>query len=808
METKGGEIFSRMHNAPNAKSLGDILHKKHGVARARKTDRGVLEPPERSTILIHPTPVSTMALDLAFTRNAAAIGSSHSGEYSRHVEDLKDAFAMYTLAHMLFLIKAKFPWLIPTLRVGTSEDVRTREMHQATCTIFNALDTVDCVARIRRLADHFQRAVCFHLALGVVPYEEQRGSPVIGSHSTHGDPLVRVVDGYLAAIEQANSVKTVLPLDYVTENVLLTWRDGIYACSDISGRAQYGLWTFKQQTTSGFGISDVRPILLDIVQYEVQATFANEHDRRRLIDRMAKTTVVVSTEFSRESEALFKSATSGLTAISDDDVTVMAGKVKQDREAFVKEQAKAALIGDLEFDLGNEMVDDSKLQHDIMKETVRANRELEKRLRDPKLNTTEAPDEGMPTYGFSGANVIRSTFSQGGAKAREQQRKREVRVEQERVLQSKLTDSERRVRELSREVTILRDEARKLGCANDTMDHLMKIKGLEIQHVERRSMTLQKEVESLKRSSSKKDELIDRMRKLVDRMANDMGVNEDDRNRMIVAFTNRANLTAAGMTSGTGWDTNEQEFQNMIKFFCMGGLKKGKVDRHEDRRRLDYERVLNEMNMKPLPVFTHVQHKSELAACNFWLQYEWMYDEPVNVLHKPPGEDCRKRIIDTPELSIIDVNPRTDEEVERACDVLTAVNPRAQVTLDSLFHRRFLSAVYPTRGNIGESINQSMDQRWHTLCVQALALSPNSFTETGQRIGERVAANSIDLFIRPFFAQYAGQHPFAYRLPDFVASVLTQMTVQRVYAMQERNTLPTRWHALVTRFLDEPCSMY
>lgn len=800
METKGGEIFSRMCNVPNAKGLSDVLHKRHGVARPRKTDGGTLEPPERATLLIHPTPVSTMALDLAFTRNAAALSSSNSGEYSRHVEDLKDGFAMYMLADMLFMIKAKFPWLIPKLDVTAPADVCARD---ATRTIFNALDTVNCVSRIQQLAGHFKTAVCFQLALGVVPYREGQRTLAVGSYATHQDPLVRVADGYLTAIEQANSLKSVLSLDHVTENVILTWRDGIYACSDISGNEQYRLWTFRQQATSRFGNSDVRPVILDMVQYEVQATFANERDRRQLIDRMAKTIVVVSTEFSRESEALFKSATSGPTAMTDDDVAMVASKVKQDREAFLKEQAKAALVGDLTCDLSNDMADDSKLQHDIMKETVRANRELEKRLRDPKLNAVRHLDDGMPAYGFSGSNMIRSTFSQGGAKASEQQRKREVRVEQERVLQARLVDSECRVRELSREVAMLRDEAKKLGCANDTMDHLMKIKSLEMQHVERRSMILQREVESLKRSSSKKDELIDRMRNSVDKMASDMGVNEDDRNRMIVAFTNRANLAAAGVTGGTGWDTNEEQFQNMIKFFCMGGVKKSNVDRYEGRKRLDYERVMNEMHTKPLPVFTHVQHKSELATCNFWLQYEWMYDEPIDALHNPPGEDCRKPIIDTPELSMIDVNPRTDKDVERAYDVLTAINPKAQVTLDSLFHRRFLSAVYPTRGNVGESINQSMDKRWHTLCIQALALSPNSFTETGQRVSEHVGADSINRFVQPFFAEYAGAHAFAYRLPDFVACVLTQMTVQRVYITHEPNTLPTRWHALVTRFLDE-----
>jgi hypothetical protein len=149
-----------------------------------------------------------------------------------------------------------------------------------------------------------------------------------------------------------------------------------------------------------------------------------------------------------------------------------------------------------------------------------------------------------------------------------------------------------------------------------------------------------------------------------------------------------------------------------------------------------------------------------------------MHDRPLERFSGDNNFDAagRQAITDTPELYMLDVNPKSVKEKEKIDRAIAGANKTT--VLDSVFQRTFLNVQFPVQGSVDSSINTPLKEKWHNLTIRLLHLSGESFTKNGQRVGARVGEEAIRFFVTPFAAQHIGHRGYEERLVNLVSSTL------------------------------------
>jgi len=782
METKGFQVFSRNENVPSADVLGRVLTASHKVVK----QNDVLQPmrPVDRTWLIHPSPVSEAALDFIF-ETEKGVFSPYSSNLFKHLNCLKNAFTLYVLADLLFSLENRYQELFPAYSSEIDASLLTNVADAATRRLIAIVDEVNFIARVERLADKFEQAVRIYLCLGVVPTfrGENRGMVIT---PVKGD-VFSYVETYISFLETTVDTFSVITTDGLLRDTVLTVRNGTYGCTDYAG-VPYVLWTFGRVPTyfkAGF-IS--RPPLINMMQYEFQYMFANARHRHQALEKMTKTSVVVSSTLTAEAEAILETTRRGSPLSNPSE---MIQSIEKEREKLNVLEIKANTIkmaANASNYNTNEFALNYKQQLSALEAAVDINSTLEKslhrhfnRIKSKNPESYNSGDQYIPSIVQEHAMIHGA-----GPEKRRKEIKEMNKIVQEKLLEQKIRKLHTEIAEYQKETDVLREELMSMIRNQAKLDFQIKMKQTSIELTEQKLTEMTKERDKATKALKKYEELIENMKETVENALNETNAGESERTRLLKMFTHAEFCDAGGQCVDTGYEFN-QNSKSLIEFLhlIMGDNatnenKKNTNSKESKKSEYAYEKMLKEHSICIIPFFTGIQNQATLDACNYWLPHEWMHDKPLEPFSKDGQRTVdaagRQAVTNTPELYMLDVNPKTTEETLKIQRAIDAAN--GTTLFDSVFHRNFLNVQFPVQGSVEESINSHLKEKWHHLIGGLLLLSGETFTKNGQKIGARVSTASINFFIAPFLTQYIGRRGYARRIPTLVATFLDKTATE------------------------------
>ena len=785
METKGFQVFSRNENVPSADILCRVLTAAHKVVKQNDALRPT-RPTDR-TWLIHPSPVSEAALDFIF-ETEKGVFSPYSSALFKHLNRLRNAFTLYVLTDLLFSLEKIYPALFPAWISEIDTSLLTNVVDASARKLIAIIDEVNFIARIERLADKFDQAVRMYFCLGVVPTSRGGNCDMVFT-PVKGD-VFSYVETYISFLETTVDTFSVITTDVLLRNTVLTVRNGTYGCTDYAG-VPYVLWSFGRVPTyfkAGF-IS--RPPLINMMQYEFQYMFANARHRHQALEKMTKTSVVVSSTLTAEAEAILDT-TRQRSSLSNP--SEMIQSIEKEREKLNVLEIKANIIKMAANTSSNNNTNESTLNYKqqlaALEAAVDINSTLEKSLHR-HFNRTKS-NKNLDSYNSEDQYIPSIVQEHGmihgaGPERRRKEIKETNKIVQEKLLEQKIRKLHSEVAEYHKETDVLRQELMSMIRNQAKLDFQIKMKQTSIELTEQKLAEMTKERDKVTKTLKKYEELIENMKETVENALCETNAGETERTRLLKMFTHAEFCDASGQCVDTKYEFN-QNSKSLIEFLhlILGDnatkeSQKNANSKDTERSEYAYEKMLKEHSIYVIPFFTGIQNQATLDACNYWLPHEWMHDK----LLEPFSKDGHRIVVDaagrqavtnTPELYMLDVNPKTCEETLKIKRAIDAAN--GTTLFDSVFQRNFLNVQFPVQGSVEESINSHLKEKWHHLIGGLLLLSGETFTKNGQRIGARVSSTTIDFFIAPFLAQYMGRRGYARRIPTLVAAFLDKTTAE------------------------------
>jgi len=788
METSGLHVFSRNEHVPPAATLARILSKGHntvkqnGVRARRPADR---------TWLIHPSPVSAAALDFVF-QTETGVFSPYSSSLFVHLNDLKNAFVLYILADLLFSLERDRPEIFPPFVSVNEEQVVALITDTLARKLNSFLDQTNFVSRIERVADAFDRAVKISLCLGIVPVSKSDSDRNCRSFTPVKGDVVGYVETYVSFLESAVSAFVVIDTRVLQGNTVLTVRNETYGCTDYTG-TPYVLWTFESTPTCFKPGCASRPPIIGMMQYEHQYTFANARHRHQAVEKMTKTSVVVSSTLTAEAETVLDATRRGPPVLNSSEI-IQSVEKERDKLDLLEMKANAIKMAADGPNSSRETALNFKHQMDALEAAVQINHTLEKslhvhfnRLKSNDCGRNEDEDEDE-LYTPSIVVQERGTIHGAGPVRRKKEVVEQNRVVQEKLMRQKIRKLKSEIAEYQREAGVLREELTSMIQNQAKLDFQIKMKQTNVEVIGKQLAEMTKDRDRAMVTLQKYETLIDNMKETVANALNETNASETERTRLLKMFTHTEFCDASGQCVDTVYEFSRNakclaEFLHIIL-----GDDDARRDKHGDKNDIDdkendkteyaYDRILKEQNVFVLPFFTGIQNQATLDSYNYWLPHDWMQDKPIEPFTKDGLKTIdaagRQAVTNTPELYMLDVNPKTTEETLKIKRAIDAAN--GTTLLDSVFQRNFLNVQFPVQGSVDESINTHLKEKWHHLIGRLLRLSGESFTKNGQRVGARVSTASINVFVAPFVTQYMGQRGHSRRLSAMVAEFLDNTT--------------------------------
>ena len=818
METRGPHIFSRMSHVPPAFKLNRVFRKAHNIVTthiegsdetsdknncvdANNTDNvndGIaavkkeLLPYER-TWLIHPSPVSQAALDFAFQLQPTAY-SPYSVNLFQHLATIRKAFSLFILGDLLLTLEHVFPHMFTlTVKEKNTEDVDIENIiKQHSTTLVSVLDKTNFINRVNKISLDFQRAVTIYLTLSVIPVL----SPSDGTCMVNFDmarvakSLESFVEHYMSTIERIVSLYKVTCLKTLRTDVILTQRDGKYACSDYCGRP-YMLWTFDASGSVCNSEHGVRSPLIDMMQHEFQYRFANATHRLQTLDKMTRTRVVVSSSLTHEADAILDEVRKGAMSSTHKE---MISDVRKEHNKIKVYDAKSKLITDTlitpnsESNLASELatlkqryaLDAASQRSTILENSLRKHyRELS------NGNNTLLSD----SFADNLAQQKDTTINIGTLHDATPNSSRKDSIQYGRIVQNKLMHSqiskviseknifERETKLLRQEVTDMQENLIKLSYHNKIGKAEIELLKKDLQETKKQRDTTRAKVEDY-------GEIVEELKRSVAEMLDQTNAGEEERARLLGLFM-RKDDTLDSNHDNEARKRSVLDLLQLVMDSLPNEYEKYKNVTLSERDASMYDRMLKGNSVFVIPSFTNVPSKEALACFNSWLPCKWMHDKPLmdNVLMScktestPLRKDAagRQAVVNTPDLYILDINPTTLNEVQKVKKAIEASN--GFTMLDSVFERKFLNVQFPVQGSVDSSINAPLKDKWHHVTHQLLQLSGERFTKNGQRVGAMVSNASIQFYVVPFVTQYLGERPYVSRITTLVAAILGDVTL-------------------------------
>jgi hypothetical protein len=734
MDTKGTSMFVRQCRAPSPRKLDGIFKKCHGTNKTTKTDH---------TWLIHPSPVSEAALDLAF-QTRPTFFSPYSMDFFAHVTHLKKALVLFCLAD--FICYAK-PW-------------------SPIATVLRVLSETSFCARIEtEFAAEFERALLVYLTLGVVPVSlrERKGGGG-GGKKTRTSPsaaaagsLPEATERYLQLLNSGSRV-VVVDVGNLRQNTLITFRDGTYGCSDYEGHAAFDLQTFGRQSPS------VRAPFLDMMQYEYQYVFANDRHRHQTIEKMIQTRVIVSSTLTKDASAALDHIRGNLRA-ADRRPPPSEPSGKVDLLEAKAEVIKAAAVDPTEDD-DDDFTQLTRQKLQALQSALNTNATLERKLRKHNMDAAadDDDDDAVPETAYHSHGIRHSTNTLHG-----DPQKNVSKIAQERVLVERVRELSRQNGVYKRKMDVLRDELLAMLEYNAKLNYEGKIRQAKLEVNEKKLLAVTKHRDRAETALTDYEEVLLEMKNILRNTLDNMNAGARERARLLNLFADQKSAVPSSLDGSRIDRRVVSDFLTLV----LGSNRAEKVaiaaaDTGERQRTFDV--VLDDNRVFVVPFFTSVQNRSVLNARNYWLPHEWMHDWPTVLMND--AADRNRAVTDTPELFMLDVNPKSERESRKLKQIIEETDGTLLTSSSSVYERTFLNVQFPTQGGVKTSINDSLKEKWHFLTRRLLRLTEETYTKTGQRINYRVGEDSIRHFVLPFVRDRFGRRGHEDWITSAIVSVL------------------------------------
>ena len=777
METKGYQVFSRNENVPPADVLGRVLTSSHKVVKQNDFLRPV-RPADR-TWLIHPSPVSEAALDFIF-ETEKGVFSPYSSNLFKHLNCLRNAFTLYVLADLLFSLEKHHPDLFPAQISEINTPLLMNIVDASTRKLLAIVDEINFIARVERLADKFDQAVRMYLCLGIVPTSRGKNRGI--AFTRIKSDVFSYVETYVSFLEATVDTFSVITTDTLLRDVVLTVRSGTYGCTDYAG-VPYVLWTFGRRVPTYFKAGFAcRPPLINMMQYEFQYMFANARHRHQALEKMTKTSVVVSSTLTAEAQAILDTTRRGSSLSNPSE---MIQSIEKEREKLNILEIKANAIKMAANGSTRESALDFKQQMAALEAAVDINSTLEKSLHR-HFNRTKSNNRDSEDQYITSIVQEHGMIHGAGPERRKQEIKEVNRIVQEKQLEQKNRKLRTEIAEFRKETDVLREELASMIHNQAKLDFQIKMKQTGIEVTKQKLAEMTKERDKATATLKKYEELIENMKETVENALNETNAGETERTRLLKMFTHAEFCDAGGQCVDSKYEFN-QNSKSLLEFLHMilgdNATKENQKNiyrKESEKTEYAYEKMLKEHGICVMPFFTGIQNQTTLDACNYWLPHEWMHDKALEPFpkdgHRAVDAAGRQAVTNTPELYMLDVNPETTDE---ALKIKRAIDAANETTLfDSVFQRNFLNVQFPVQGSVEESVNSHLKEKWHHLIGGLLLLSGETFTKNGQKIGARVSSASINFFVAPFLTQYMGRRGYARRIPTLVAAFLDKTAAE------------------------------
>eukprot|EP00058_Branchiostoma_floridae_P005684 XP_002591172.1 hypothetical protein BRAFLDRAFT_105374 [Branchiostoma floridae] len=658
------------------------------------------------------------------------------------------------------------------------------------------------------------------------------------------------IEMYMTCIEHNLARHQMLSLNDVSCNLLLTWHEGKYTATDMEGNS-YRLLTFMEIVGDAMPNVPIATVT-SLIPLELQYIFAMNESKNYTIDRLTRANVVVSSEISSEVTSIIKArqtASANLEADVEGVVSRATAKINETRDLEKKMQGIQDSLATYESAIDTDFSKQHKQKLLHFESLNRAITDLQKQMDIPMNN--ESPETTNPNYlghipvvnmmGSSDKTVPYNLIAGAGAKEAEQQKKRDFKSQQEQELTKKLGELTKMVATSKTKAELLTMENSKMAAMNS---HLMfEVSTLKTSGAifEKEAKDAEKRAESVMRVNKRLMDVLSEMRKMVESIGSQLRMSEKDRSRLL-------QLCAHEHISGS----TKPDFSNTRKAaeILMNALQKSilapafsdhkleksmskdeaQLKKHAmdmaDFQPLAYENMLNETNARPVHIFSGIEDENRLRIVNKWvpsgmgdilvsdrfsrrhaLALELLQksdsgvpackDAPANALKKHP-------IIETDRLCVIDVNPRSSEDIDRTLRALKASNlmtgESGTFLVDNIFAYRYLNIQFQQKGDIDGILGIPLKELWEQLGKCLLKLDDVTYTINGQKVNPRVGTQTLMTYVTPFFDQYLGTRDHAYKIPNLVSTFERHYEEVEGTAVQLRFVNASKYELLVKGF--------
>lgn len=670
MQHEGGFCFHHLSSPPSATKLKRLLRSVH---RRKRSIRGAALPctlpaEHSAAYLIHPTPVSIQALNFC---EGLTETSPYAHEFFSHLKSLQDSL-MWLLVSVFLHTHANLfkTWLDQTTGVlsETNEDLERRKtvVRSISFLVTQAIETdVFFGPLVAEMSRSFNTSIVCEMALGVIPFhttshlvkEDMRlhFKPL----STHfkewagdGERAVKFAFGeFVSWLRLCHNHCQVPAFDDIRDKLMLTHDRATYACSNMRTGNSVTVWSYNMSPRLRYNV--VRPRLVDKMQEEIQWIFADRRSRDETVNSAVKTSLLVSTELTKETLDLIKRQ-------RDE----RSGRVRPIKRRTIEEYDELTNESDS---------DESTVLSALPQEESSCSRE-QTTIRTKEALATYLEGEDQLSDCNQDSHDVIEYLPSGGSMDSEINEK--PKYNQEKKRECELNGLKCKVKSLDKHNRALRVELSRFYTYAMKMEDLCKKKEYQLDSNKKDLMTVMQKKRSLEKSNEHLLKVVEALRNDVDKFQVREEYNEDDRKTLvsgIFATQNSRVRAIARQLAGNMESTHGQDFiTSHIKSLLtsLGALmdkpkaKKKKTLKEEER---EYANALREYNVRCIPFFTG---QRDLASANYWLDVVWMRDRLASLTAAEEIDDYDEtipqiRVHDTPTLRFVDTNPVSREEEQR-----------------------------------------------------------------------------------------------------------------------------------------------
>lgn len=810
---------------PGAKRLGDILKKWH------KTN------PDVVTDMIHPTVPSVLALDMIQNPEGYSV---YANDMFKHVRDLVTTFKLYLIGECVSAAGKKLPmnWM-----VSPEEDLKEREemmLEEIVDDFNNIFEEVDFLQRVEVLAETFEHTVLISLALGFCPClmkrNEDMSTAVRRVSSQNYDDTTRVIDNYLNVIEYGMRNITFLSINEILTDLIVTDQQGLKTATLISrptlGVVPLNFKKFLSATSFETNFLDYMlknngGSLTQMIQYEIQLSYARNESKKYLLERMRKTQLVVGTDVSSQAntvlgnvmkQELENSSTANLIKSIEDN--------EKSEQAMSKIQDKRHLLEKKSAELQHRLEEMIKVKDDKLTSKV-----LSLASKNRKIEISKSNQKTLDQYERKSAEIASLRSQQGESEVKDpnvdstfglyQPGSKHGKKETDILSKAKQDIDLKKERDLIKQQykievltsTVLQQSLNDEVLRNEALHKKQTELELQVKTHEEKEKVLTRIIDEREKMIKGLSTQLDKTSEYISRAAESLQLSHKERER-VMSLIKTVRSNSDFLTSSEKNDIFVNELVNFFGSFNTVNQEKLDLMTKQNRSRVVYDQVLSQHCVRPLPVFSRVQDERQLTVVNEWFEFPWMKDRPVRDAmieqsttdegEQPEGS--KQNIIDTKELYVLDINP-IPNEVEDKIRHEMSDNLELSAHMPAL-QKKFMSVQFKGVGNIKEYLEHATRESWTSFTTAIFHIGRDRVTAVGQKKEAMITSKTMNVFITPFLRLFTGLNRLNTRLstnsvkslelsdepssdPDHFIKLLLQPLVKSRLGRSKRMARPT-----------------